>query len=91
MCARAAPAHAGFTFYFVKSGFIYVQREEIRRRSRKEYQCRVHELDCDIDVHALTAYVEEHGEGKAVRPGTGSEANVCASSSRSHEAGKEGI
>ena len=44
------------------------QREEIRRRSRKGVP--VHELDCDIDVHALTTYVEEHGEGKTAETGT---------------------
>ena len=47
------------------------QREEIRRRSRKGVP--VHELDCDIDIHALTAYVEEHGEGK-----TGNGKQTCA-------------
>ena len=47
------------------------QREEIRRRSRKGVP--VHELDCDIDVHALTTYVEEHGEGK-----TGNGNQTCA-------------
>ena len=37
-----------------------MQREEIRRRARKGVP--VHELDCDIDVHAMREYIERNGE-----------------------------